>query len=936
MLFGREGSIELLDGLLSSCEQGVGNALAVIGPAGIGKSSLLDYVTTQVRERPRSGWQVISTKAFEGESSISYAGLSQILSHPLSMLSELSPSQAAAVNAALASGPPTGDGVFPVYLGVLNLLTLTAAKGPLLVLVDDAHWLDVASRDALTFAARRLIRDPILLVVAARNGPALGPPWTDFRQHELSGLDAAPARALLAEHGHRLDESLLPRLMELTGGNPLALLDLPSFVSPQDLSSNSKWSKPAPIGRTLEVAYGRSFLQMSHEAQEAALIVSVLDEAELQVAARALRFAGLPVEALEPGMDAGLIERTEVGIRMRHPLMRSAIVQLAKPSARRLAHLAAADGLLSSSRLRSRERRIWHLADAALDVDETTAQLLESLAEEAAGQTGYASARLTLERAAELSETARGRSRRLLTAAHMAFAGGESQRCRALIDRVLEGPGNASADADAIDHLQDRLTTWSGDPISAAKRMRVQAERLAPLHPVLSIQLSVDAAAAAALAGDMRLASEIAEFVAQVTKAAGEEAQPIGDLLVGSVQAMRGDGTEAMLLLDRCRGGLVNAAPSADLVQQLVYLATAYHFVDGFAPATELFHQATHLARQRGALGPLPFALAHLASTEYRVGRWDAAIANASEALSLAADSGRPADRPIAHVMLGMIKAPRGDPAALEHAKTAMKEASALGITFVVAQALSVLGLVELSAGRPAQAVPHLEECAKIATGLDIRELGYLQWSAELIEAQARSGHLELAKPTLVFMESSASQGTTPLNRAVLARCRGIAAADDSWEVHFENSLQLHRQECERPFELARSELCFGERLRRQRRRREARTHLSAAWDIFTQLGADPWSRRCGQELQATGWVGPGVISHRADLLTPQELGVARAVASGATNREAADALFVSLKTVEFHLSAIYRRLGLRSRSELARLLEAEGLSPNERNEVRS
>jgi tetratricopeptide (TPR) repeat protein len=373
-----------------------------------------------------------------------------------------------------------------------------------------------------------------------------------------------------------------------------------------------------------------------------------------------------------------------------------------------------------------------------------------------------------------------------------------------------------------------------------------------PLDPILSIKLSVDATAAAALSGQLRLASELAESVAAITRAAGPAAEPTGDLLIGSVQAMRGDGNLALALLDRCRSALDHAPPSPELVQPLVYLATSYHFIDAFDHAMPLFDRSIALGREHGAIGILPFAIAHLASSKYRMGKWDAAYADATEALALAEDSGRLLDRPIALVMLGLIDAARGDSRAPERAREAITGGSAVGAQFVVAQGLSILGLYELSTGHPAAAIAPLQQCGDKAVELGLMELGYLQWAAELVEAHVRSGS-DQYQNTLAIMEAAAHSGTTPLNLALLARCHGLTATDDSWEAAYTDALRLHRESRTRPLEQARTQLCFGERLRRSRRRKDARAQLTAAWDIFETLGAASWTQRAARELAATG-----------------------------------------------------------------------------------
>ena len=918
MLLGRDDACARVEDLLASVRHGRSEALVVLGPAGIGKTALLGYAFERAQ-----GMQVLRARGDPAEVGIPYAGLSQLLSPLLDLLPSLSRPQAAAIAAALAIGPPAGKEAFPVYAATLSLLATAASQTPLLVLVDDGHWIDVASMDALLFAQRRLALDPVLLLLTFRLGPALPQPPAGLPSLELCGLDLESAAALLEQRGYSVDDELLPWLVRATGGNPLALRDLPTFISPADFASYALRSAPAPVGPALVAAYGQAVAVMPPDTRQAVLIAATLDGADMRVVARALQSAGLSVGALSPAEDAGLLEVASGSLTMRHPLVRAAVNQIAPPSARRAAHLAAADGLQASNRPHHREARIWHLAEAAVGVDEPTAALLEELAEAATARAGYVPACLTFQKAAELSGDVQGRVRRLLAAAAAAFTAGLPAKSVELLDRADEEVVNLpDAVAATSEHLRGRIETWSGDPLAATRRLELAAKRTRHIDPAMSIALSADATVAAMLSGQMQRASETARLVADIAVELGSPAPPLGELLVGAVQTLRGDGDSARPLLDRCRRVIDVAEPSVELLQQLIYLATAYSFIDGFQEAIPLFTRAIAMARRQGAIGKLPFALTMAAVLDFRIGAWGPAYARASEALSLAEDSGRTTDRPNTLVVLAMIEAGRGCEQARPTALAAINEASAMGARTIEAEGYSMLGLLELGTGRPAAAVAPLRRCGQLATDLGILELGHLQWAAELVEAQVRSGTWTSDDQTLRTMKDAVHGGATALNRALLARCEGLVATDDSWEERFDAALALHAGSQGRPFELARTELCFGERLRRQRRRKDARAHLAAAWESFSRLGAPTWAQRAAHELEATGTTRPGPTTHVSDLLTPQELQVALAVAAGATNREVAGTLFLSQKTIEFHLSSIYRRLGLRSRTELTRLLQ--------------
>lgn len=913
---------DCLSGMLARVADGSGDALAVIGPAGIGKTALLNYAADAATD-----FLVIRARGVPLESKVSYAGLTQILDPLLALSATLAPGQADAVAGAMTVGGTTE--AFPLYMGTLNLLAEAASATPVIVLVDDVQWLDVDTVTALQFVQRRLSHDAICLLLAARSDTDVPQQLEDFPTVALAGLGPEAAAQLLAAQGYRVADDFVGWLVSATGGNPLALQDLPTYLPAPELATLVHSAQPVPISPSLERAYGRAVGLLPEAGQQATVIAALLDDAEARVLVRALEAAGLALTDLEAAEDAGLVDLAGGTVGVRHPLMRSAAIQQAKPTGRRAAHRAAAEGLLESTRSHDRETRVWHLAQAAIGVDEQTATLLEDVAGASLTRAGFAAASSAYRKAAALSERGPARTRRLLEAAEAAFMAGQVQVCERLLDQAEE-EADATLDASRVAHLRGRIETWSGTPAAAADRMRHQAERYREVDPAFSIKLAVDATAAAAVAGQMRQASEAAELVTSIARSVGPVAGPIGDLLVGSVQAMRGDGDAARPLLDHCRMILTAADPSPELLQPLVYLATSYHFIDAFEEALPIYDRAITHARRQGAVGQLPFALAHLASSQYRMGRWDAAVANASEALELAELSGRSADRPIALVMISMVEAARGQERARSRAAAALDQATATGSLFIVAQAHSVLGLLDLTLGRTSDAIVSLRRCEQLAVDLGLMELGYLQWAAELVEACVRSGDRRDTDQTMKTIRDATHDQSTALNRAVLARCEGLTIEDRTWEDHFRLALTLHNSKPTRPFELARTQLCFGERLRRDRKSKLARIHLSAAWQNFATVGAAGWAERAAWELRATGGTTPGPIRHKLDLLTPQEFQVAQAVSTGLSNREVADTLFLSQKTIEFHLSSCYRRLGIRSRSELTELISDRQRRPTD------
>ncbi len=884
--------------------------MAIVGPAGIGKSAILNWYAA------RPDVTVVRATGAISEQNIPYAGLSQILGPLLDLLPVLPRPQFDAISACLALVAPAKAGVLPICMGTLNLLAASADSRPTLVLVDDCQWLDAESMSVFQFVQKRLVNDSIVMVTAFRT-------WTQdspikVPQIELAGLSPQAARQLLDGLDYNVTEEVSDWLIRVTAGNPLALRDLPAYLSSRDLSVRAWRNEPAPVGEVLRKAYGHAFSGLAGTEQQAALIAAVLDDVPVRILSRALGSAGMSLRDLESAEDAHLISIVDGRSRPRHPLIRSAMTSLAAPSSLRAARAAAAEGLAGSNRPLDGEARVWHLAESVADADELIAALLEEAAISATARAGFAAASATYAKAAQLSRDAGNRARRHLRAAEAAFTAGQGIASRQFLDRAREEcPTDLDLEVE-IEHLAGRIETWSGRPADAAKRLREHAILCLGRDPGRSIQLAVDATAAAALSGQMSMATENADLVSAIAANAGPAVGAVGDLLVGSVKAMRGDGNMALAHLDRARVAFDVPDPPAELVQPLSYLATSFQFIDRFGEAIAVFERAIAAARRHGAVGELPFALSHLASAQYRAGDWAAAYANATEALAIADESGRAVDRPVALVILAMIEAGRGQDRARSHAAEAIERARAMGAQFIVAQGYSAIGLLDLGVGKPASAVSSLQRCQQIAVELELMELGYLQWAAELVEALARSGNAsEMAFPLRV-MRSATHADTPEISQALLARCEGLASGDQEWESAFQAALSHHHRGETRPFELARTQLCYGERLRRGRRRKDARIHLTLAWEQFSGLGSTCWADRAARELRATGGTAPGPITHKVDLFTPQEYQVALAVTRGATNRQVAEELFLSQKTVEYHLSSIYRRLGLTSRAELA------------------
>jgi DNA-binding NarL/FixJ family response regulator len=905
-----------LDDLLADMHDGRSSALVISGEAGIGKTTLLEYAVGRA-----AGAQVVSTRGVQSESAIAYAGLSDLLHPLLPLLDQLPEPQAAALSSALAIGPPVAVDQFPVCAATLGMLLAAAAAGPLVVAVDDVQWVDAPSTEALLFTLRRLRADPIVLLLTCRSGPGEADPPAGVPVLDVPGFEEADAAELLAGEGHRLDPGQLSWLVRATGGNPLALLELPRFLSPAELARGPTAAEPVPVGSMLSAAYGRHVTTLPPGTRRALLMAALLDGADLAVMQAALAGAGLDVADLTPAEDAALVELRPDAVVFRHPLVRSAVAQAATAGERRAAHRAAALALQPSPRPHDREACAWHFAAATVGVDESAGQLLDKCAEGAVARGGYWSGCLAYERAAAMTADPARRAARLLAGASAALTAGLPERSSNLLDRAIEALHSPSPEPTEIIQVRGRLDTWHGQPLAAARRLEREALRVRDSNPAKAAQLLADSTVAAMVAGNMHQALASALPAAAIWEKAGSQSGVAGQLLVGAVQAMRGEGQLSLPGFHAARHALDVPDLPAALLPQLVYLAASYLIVDELAEAEKLFDRSIAAARYSGAIGLLPFALARAAMVDFKGGHWDEAYAGASEALELAEDAVRNTEMPQALAVLALIEACQGKPEARARAAATISSAAGAGLRSVEAQGHSALGMVELGAGHSEEALGHFRRCGDMAQELGLLELGFLPWAPELVECLARSGSPKAAAPVIAMLVEHADRRQTSFLSALAARCRGLVADSGEMDACFTAALRWHGRDVPRPFELARTQLSFGERLRRSRRRRDARVHLQEAWTTFSRLGARPWAERAAAELGATGISVGGADSHATDLLTSQELHVALRISKGASNREAAEALFLSQKTVEFHLGRIYRKLGLTSRQELSGLL---------------
>jgi DNA-binding CsgD family transcriptional regulator len=865
---------------------------------------------------------VLRTRGFESESDIPFAGLLELLTPLLALRDRIPEVQARALGSALALESPTPFDRFAVPAGMLSLLAAAAEEQPLLVLADDVHWLDHASRDALIFVARRLGAEGVVLLSAGR---AVGDVLDAFAGVEtlaVAGLDETTAAELLnRESRHHVAEEVADGLLATARGNPLALTEIPRALSADQLAGREPMAGPVPAGEHIQEAFARQLSDLPEPTLEALLIAAAMQTGRHDLFLAALEHRGLPADALEPAVRVQLVA-IDGRVDFFHPLLRSAVYHAADPVQRRSVHatLAAVAG--------EPARRAWHLAAAADAPDEEVAAALETAASEARARGGIVAGARAFERAAKLSVDDDSRARRLLEAASDFAQSGQSDHALALVGEAQALlPGGALATQTV--QVRGRVEMRRGAPGTARDLLVAEADRIEAESPAAAAALLVEAAVAHMMTGDMEALVATGDRARALLPGGTDPVMEVlAGVLVGEAHAALGHEDEADALLDPAMpfltGEHVLTMPS-ELVGMAGQCAIWYERWDR---ATAVLDHLVAVAREASAINHIIYPLAARSVLDFRQGRWSAALADAGEAARLARETGlRPlltfALAVLSHVEAGMGR--RDD--ARAHARETVHLGELLGGSALTVYGVNALAFDALSHGEAEAAAELYDRVHRMTWRLHMQR-GLIQFGADRVEALARLGRTDDAFQALEEFADTPGGGRWAL--AALARCRGILATKTA-EHHFQTALSHHAHDGQ-PFEKARTQLAYGERLRRDRRRADAREQLGDALDVFERLGAAPWAERTRVELRATG--GPAAEGDAAEKeavaaaglgeLTAHELQIARLVAYGMTNREVAAKLFLSPKTIEYHLSQIYRKLDLRSRTQLASLMASE------------
>jgi DNA-binding CsgD family transcriptional regulator len=906
-LRGRARERAALDDVVSAIQRGEGRSLVLRGEAGIGKTALLEYLVESASEIT-----VLRAVGVESEMELAYASLHQLCLPLLERLPTLPAPQRQALEIVFGLSSGAAPDRFLVALAVLSLLSEVAGERPLLLVVDDAQWLDQASALTLAFVARRLLAEPVGILFGARE-PGLE--LRNLPELEVTGLVNGDARALLgAAVRFRLDERVRDLIIAETRGNPLALLELPRGLTATQLAGGFGLLGAHALSGRIEQSFVRRLSRLSDDARRLLLLAAadpVGDPALLWSAARRL---GIGAEASAEATDGLLsIDRR---VTFRHPLVRSAVYGSAQAEQRRAVHLALAQ---ATDKRTDPDRRAWHLAAAAAGPDEQVAVELESSAGRAQGRGGIAAAAAFLERSVALSADPGRRTERALAAADASLSAGAYESALALL---------AVAEAEPLDPLQrGRLQLLHAVAAHAQRRgsdapplLLRAAKTLEPLDPKLARETYLDAWSASLFAGQLATAGNLYDVSREARRAppAPEPARP-SDLLLDGLALLLTSGREpATPVMRRAVKGFAGDDASIEEVLRWGWLATVTAVVVwDYESCLAIAARAVQLARESGALTVLAVALNIMTQAVAMSGDFATASQLISEADAVAEATGSEIGS-YGALYLGGFQG--RDPPISNLIDATIREATPGGQGTAVQFATFAASVLANGRGRYRDALAPAQE-----TGEYMPELVTAGWAlCEIVEAATRCGEIDAAERALERLVERNEFISTDWGLGLEARCRALLAEPDAAETLYREAIDRLGRTRLRP-ELARAHLLYGEWLRVQNRRVDAREQLRTAYDQLTSIGMEAFAERARAELLATGVKVRRRTFETTDDLTAQERQIARLACDGLSNTEIGARLFLSPRTVEWHLRKVFAKLEIHSRGELADALRHAG-----------
>jgi DNA-binding CsgD family transcriptional regulator len=914
VLTDRRAECAVLDQVIDAVRAGGSRVLVVHGEPGVGKSALLEYLAGRA-----AGCRVVRVVGVQSEMELAFAGLHQLCTPLLEHLEGLPVPQREALRVAFALSAGPAPDRFVVGLAVLGLVSEAAGERPLVCLVEDQQWLDRASAQALGFVARRLGAEPVGLVFAAR---VVGP--------DVAGLPGLAVQGLPADHARALLESALPgsldarvrdQIVAETRGNPLALLELPRGLSPADLAGGFGLPGAVPLTGRIEDSFRRQLDALPEQTRRLLLAAAADPSGDPLLVWRAAGRLGIPVQAGGPAVEAGLVEFGG-RVQFRHPLARSAAYRSASLPERQEMHRALAEATDAAA---DPDRRAWHRAAAAAAPDEQVAAELERSAGRAQARGGLAAAAAFWERSVLLTADPGRRAGRILAAAQASLHAGAFGKALELLGTAEAGPLDEVQGA-RVDLLRGQAAFAQGLGSDAPPLLLKAARRLEPLDPGLARETYLEAWLAAVFAGHLAGAGDLLE-VSRAARALPppQHPRPVHLLLDGLALLVTDGPAPAVPVLRQAMSAFASADIPPEEILRWGWMAMAADNPLWDHDGWRVTVRQVQLARDAGALDQLPFLLNRMATDDVWGGDFAAAASLIAEADAVCEATGSRI-APFAAMLLASLRGRVAEAAPL--IQSTIEQAAAGGQGFAATWAHWLAAVLYNGLSR------HQEALAAARQASDHRHVYISVWVLpELIEGAVRTGNTRLAGDALDRLAAWTRAAGAEYALGIEARSRALLSEGEAAEGYYREAIDRLGRTRHRP-ELARAHLLYGEWLRRERRRGEAREQLRTAWQMLEEIGMEGFAGRARRELAATGetarkrtaWPArtrPG-LAVGSEPLTPQEAQVARLARDGLSNPEIGARLFISARTAEYHLSKVFTKLGIHSRGQLHRVLPGE------------
>ena len=901
---GRRAECDRLDQVVAAVSAGHSSTLVLRGEAGIGKSVLLDYLAG----RASAGAVVLRASGVESEMELPFAGLHQLCMPILDRVPLLPELQRDALHAALGVGSGVANRL-AVALGGLDLLSGLSETRPLFCVIDDAQWLDQASVQTLFFIARRLLAERIGMVFAVRDdtGALAGLP-----ELEVTGLRDQDASLLLGSViGGRLDPRVRQRIVAETHGNPLAIIQLPRGLSGAELSAGLGPSVGVSLPNQIKQSFLGRYRKLPNPTRQLLMLAAAEPLGDPNLLWRAAAAAGLPDTPVSPADTGGLMSIGQY-VQFEHPLARAAIYDAATGQERQAAHRAIAQATDPET---DPDHRAWHRSQAATGTDDEVAAELEYASGRALARGGLAAAAAILERSTQLSSTRPEVIRRGLTAARATYDAGAPDRAVELLT-VLESGSLGPAEHAAVIRLRGQIAVSHGQPAQAAGLLLNAAQALQPFDPAQARETYLEALEAVHFAGQSGFPGGLAALAADVIRtvpAPPDQPGLVDHLLDGMLTWAVHGLPDAIPAIRRALAQMSSAstdpAAAARWVWLMNHMANSTWDDDLWMVITDRYRA---VVREIGALSLLPSALMARASYALTTGDFAATDSLLSDASSISTAVGLP---PAAGQSRAALTAWQGQREETETVLAQIVRDRAADGDYATAFVDGCTAVLNNGLGNYALAFRAAQRSAFK------KQLGFPEaMLLELIESAVRLDEPAEAKRALQHLTVRTTAAGTSWALGVEAYCRALLTKTDAAESYYRQAIEQLDTCRIVPFR-HRARLVFGEWLRRERRRTEAREHLQVAYETFIAMGALGFAERARRELLATGGTVPRRTEDTRDVLTPQEVQVAQLAAAEASNQEIAAQLFISSSTVSYHLSKAFRKLGINSRRELARAL---------------